>query len=378
MAYINDIITGLLIFPLIAALITLPYVGYQYIKHGLVSKHRICIIYSFILYMLIAFFLISLPLPDWASITGNTWQDHINLIPFRQIYLYWHNKALNPVSLMGYLVSMLFWQLLFNILLTVPFGLYLRYYFKLSLKRTVLYSFLLSLLYETSQITGLFGIFSEPYRLADVEDIICNTLGGVIGWQIAYVFTKVLPGRNENNATYRIAGTRITEMRRLWAALFDYACSTVLYIFMLGVLRILIPDFTRYSIYGQVYNWTFFCASSLAQVLLTKGLTLGHAICRLILVTEEGDIGSTEQLVRRYLYLWLVTALPHSIVGWFTHGQFIMFNNDFKYLALIAVSRLYFIWYIFNMVFRKGALMPHDKLSGTLYMAIGVPEKTKQ
>ena len=378
MVYINDIIAELLFFPLIATLFTLPYAVYQYNRHGSVSKYRTCIIYSFILYMLIAFFLISLPLPDWASIAGNAWQDHINLIPFRQIYLYWHDKALNPASLMVYLVSMLFWQLLFNILLTVPFGVYMRYYFKLSLKRTVFYSFLLSLFYETSQITGIFGIFSEPYRMADVEDLICNTLGGVIGWQIAYVFTKILPERDENNATYCIAGTRITGMRRFGAALFDYACSMVLYIFVLGVMRILIPDFTRYSIYGQVYNWTFFCTSSLIQAILTKGSTLGHAICRLILVTEDGEITPIKQLVKRYLYLGLFTVLPQIIVGWFMNGQFTMFNNDFKYLALIAVSRLYIIWYIFNMVFRKGALMPHDKLSGTLYIANWLPEKTKQ
>jgi len=102
--------------------------------------------------MLIAFFMVSLPLPDRASTAGNTWRDHLNLIPF--------------------------WQLLFNILLTVPFGVYMRYYFKLSLKRTVFYSFILSLFYEISQLTALFGIYPGPYRLADVEDLICNTLGG--------------------------------------------------------------------------------------------------------------------------------------------------------------------------------------------------------
>ena len=51
----------------------------------------------------------------------------------------------------------------------------------LSLKRTVLYSFLLSLFYETSQITALFVIYPGPYRLADVEDLICNTMGGAAG-----------------------------------------------------------------------------------------------------------------------------------------------------------------------------------------------------
>jgi glycopeptide antibiotics resistance protein len=47
------------------------------------------------------------------------------------------------------------------------------------------FSFLLSLFYETSQLTALFGIYPGPYRFADVEDLICNTLGGAAGWQIA-------------------------------------------------------------------------------------------------------------------------------------------------------------------------------------------------
>ena len=35
--------------------------------------------------MLIAFFMVSLPLPDRASTAGNTWRDHLNLIPFWQL-----------------------------------------------------------------------------------------------------------------------------------------------------------------------------------------------------------------------------------------------------------------------------------------------------
>ena len=64
MVYINNIYTGLLVFPFIAAAITMPYAIYQYNRHGSVSKYRTLIIYSFILYMLIAFFMVSLPLPD--------------------------------------------------------------------------------------------------------------------------------------------------------------------------------------------------------------------------------------------------------------------------------------------------------------------------
>ena len=368
MVYIDSIYKGLLVFPFIAALFTLPYAVYQYNRYGSVSKYRTLIIYSFILYMLIAFFMVILPLPDRESTVGNTWQEHLNLIPLRQIWLYWNDKAFDAATFKAYLVSMSLWQLLFNILLTVPFGVYMRYYFKLSLKRTVLYSFLLSLFYETSQITALFGIYPGPYRLADVEDLICNTMGGAGGYYIASVFCGVLPSRDEIDEKCRASGTRVTGMRRVWAAIFDYVCIAAVYIFLLGVIRILDPEFTVYSIYGEVYSWSFFCITSLVQVLITKGSTLGHAACRIILVSEDGGVASAVQLIKRYLYLWLFTDLPLIIAGQLMSVRF-AFIIDLIILGLTAVSRIYFFIYFINVVLRKGKLMPHDKLSRTLYMA---------
>ena len=217
MVYINKTYTGLIVFPFLAALFPLPYAVFKYHKHGAVAKYRTVIIYSFILYMLIAFFMVSLPLPERSSTVGNTWQDHLNLIPFKQIWLYWHDKVFGIATLKEYLTSMSLWQLLFNILLTVPFGFYMRYYFKLSLKRTILYSFLLSLFYETSQLTALFGIYPGPYRLADVEDLICNTMGGVGGYYTASTFARVLPNRDAIDERCRKYGTRVTGMHRFWA-----------------------------------------------------------------------------------------------------------------------------------------------------------------
>lgn len=202
--------------------------------------------------MLIAFFMVCLPLPDWASTVGNTWQDHLNLIPFRQIWLYWHDKIPSIAALKECLVSTSLWQLLFNILLTVPFGIYMRYYFNLSLRRTVLYSFLLSLFYETSQITALFGIYAGPYRLADVEDLICNTLGGAGGYYMASTFARVLPNRDEIDERCRTHRMRVTGMRRFWAVLFDYLCIDALYLFVIGAIRILNPEFTGFSLYAEV------------------------------------------------------------------------------------------------------------------------------
>ena len=71
-------------------------------------------------------------------------------------------------------------QIIFNILLTVPFGVYLRYFFKASRKQTVILSLALSLFYELTQLSGLYFIYPRPYRLADVDDVITNTLGAII------------------------------------------------------------------------------------------------------------------------------------------------------------------------------------------------------
>ena len=374
MGYLKTIQTGLWVFPLIAAAFTLPYAVYQYHKHGAVSKLRTLVVYSYILYMLIAFFLVCLPLPDRASTVGNTWRDHLNLIPFKQIRLYWNGRAFGIVALKEYLLSMSLWQLLFNILMTVPFGVYMRYYFKMDMKRTVLCSFLLSLFYETSQLTALFGIYPGPYRYADVEDLICNTMGGAAGYYLGAAFVRMLPSRDEIDESLRAEGPKVTGLQRFWAVLFDYVLLALLQIVLLGSVRFLKPDFDGYPIYGEFYNWSFFCVISLAQVLLTKGKTLGHAACRMALVSETGGTASAGQLIKRYAYLLGFTEPPLLLAGWLMNRR-VAFAVDLAILGLVFISRVYFIWYFINMVFRKGRPMPHDRLSGTHYIETAIPEK---
>lgn len=373
-SYIDNIYTGLLVFPFIAALFTFPYALYQYHRLGSVSKYRTLIIYSFILYMLIAFFMVSLPLPDRASTVGNRWQDHLNLIPFKQVWLYWQGRVLSIESIKAYLVSMSLWQLLFNILLTVPFGVYMHYYFELSLKRTILYSFLLSLFYEASQLTALFGIYPGPYRLADVEDLICNTMGGALGYQIAYVFTKLLPSREEIDEKTWIVGHTVSGQRRSFAVLFDSLLSSLLYEFLSGAVIVMYPGISENILYKGINDWTFFCLFSLLQVLVTGGTTFGHAICRMTLTSVEEGKASPWQLIVRYVCLWLFTEVPMIFLSWITDRQF-EFMNEYVTLALLVAARLYFFLYFFQQIIRRGANpMPHDRLSGTVYISTKIPE----
>ena len=179
----------------------------------------------------------------------------------------------------------------------------------------------------------------------------------------------MLPSRDEIDEMCRAHGTRVTGMRRVWAAVFDYVCIAAVYIFLLGAIRELDPGFTEYTIYGEVYSWSFFCITSLLQVLITKGSTLGHAACKVILVSEDGSMASAGQLIKRYLYLWLFTELLLVIAGQLMNVRF-AFIVDAMILLLLFISRIYFFIYFINVVLKKGRLMPHDKLSRTLYMAI--------
>lgn len=62
-AFISDIQLGFLTFPLVALVITLPYMAYQYRRFGSISVWKTLVVYSFAFYCLCMCYLIALPLP---------------------------------------------------------------------------------------------------------------------------------------------------------------------------------------------------------------------------------------------------------------------------------------------------------------------------
>lgn len=69
--YIEPILNALLMFPLVAYVLTLPYCALNYRRFGGIAALRTVIFYSFILYMLCAFLLTVLPLPDVEDVLAN-------------------------------------------------------------------------------------------------------------------------------------------------------------------------------------------------------------------------------------------------------------------------------------------------------------------
>ena len=56
-------------FPVIAFVMTIPYMLYNYHKYGSVIASKTFMVYSFVLYMLCAYFLVIMPLPDKSKVS---------------------------------------------------------------------------------------------------------------------------------------------------------------------------------------------------------------------------------------------------------------------------------------------------------------------
>ena len=197
--YIEALEQAAILFPILAVLFTIPYIAWNYHKYGSVLSLRILIVYSFILYMLCAYCLVILPLPTGeaaANLSGHQAQ----LVPFTFLGdIARESDAVlsQPRTWLTVFNSNAFLTTLFNLFLTMPFGMYLRYYFRCGWKRTLVYSLLLSLFFELTQLSGLYFIYSGSYRLFDVDDLIVNTCGSMIGFVLARIAMRFLPSREE-------------------------------------------------------------------------------------------------------------------------------------------------------------------------------------
>lgn len=129
----------------------------------------------FVLYiMFLIYFLI---FSDWYGRTGGANGYRYNLVPFQEIQRFWRYR-----ETLGWIA---FANLFGNILIFVPLGFFMpmasRYR---SFFLTMLYSLGLSLLVEAFQFVSQVGSF-------DVDDMILNTLGGVIGYLLFVVCNTI-------------------------------------------------------------------------------------------------------------------------------------------------------------------------------------------
>ncbi|MEK0316289.1 VanZ family protein [Cohnella sp. 56] len=355
--YLFPISYAFLSFPVAAAVFTVPFLIVQYRRHGYIHKLRALILYLLLLYLLNAVYLILLPLPDSLHNAPPAADSYFQWTPFhfladiaRETRVSFDRPSTYPL-LFGERAVL---QVAFNVLLTIPFGLFLRYYFRARWVRCLLLSFGLSLLFETTQVTGIFGIYDYPYRLFDVDDLMTNTLGGMIGYLAAEWLANRLPRIDRLDEGVDLSAKRVSYTRRLLAAAIDW-CILLPVCAVLAVMHV--PLLYAYASVVIVY----FVAVPYA----TNGRTAGKWVVR-IRIRGRGDKERVPlaALAARYGLLYLIAGganLTYPIVA----------VRDFPPLALIPYAvglfalNLWLAIHLIRCLFNRRRVPFHDKWSGT-------------
>lgn len=171
---------AVLLWPLLSAFLTLPILALLYRRDGWLRLATVFAVYASVLYAagLVCFTLYPLPTGDEGP--GITYGIPPILDPLRFV---------DDIASDGMHAVL---QLLFNIILFVPLGFIASTLLKLGFAPAFALSLGTTCLIETAQLTGLFGAYPFAFRTFDVDDIVCNALGGLIGWALGSLATRVV------------------------------------------------------------------------------------------------------------------------------------------------------------------------------------------
>lgn len=175
---------------LLAVLLFLPFVFLSYRRHGRLDPLRTLLWVGFLVYAMALWTYTLLPLPDPDDIRCTSAQ----LTPFQFLEDIRATAAATGAALPH---NPAFMQVALNVLLFMPLGFFLRVLWGRGVLVSTAVGLLISLSIETTQITGVWGIYPCAYRVFDVDDLLANTSGAVLGavlvsllWRLR---TRLLP-----------------------------------------------------------------------------------------------------------------------------------------------------------------------------------------
>ncbi len=339
--FIYDIQLGFLAFPLFALLLAVPYAFYQYRRFGAISIWKTFVVFTFILYCLCAVSLIVFPLPaDHSAVVESARTPQLH--PFHVIEQIRETTdfSLGDRSTWGpALRSSVVYEAIFNVMLTVPLGAYLCYLFRCRWWMALLIGMATTLLFETSQLTGLFGLYAHPYRLFDVDDLILNTTGTMLGFWLMIPLAWALPSMDEVNEQARERGSsRVSLTRRALAAVVDLTVLAVLFVLAWIVLsptdaqiaKALAVDPSRAGAKTLAFRFigglfadpmsALLLALGIGAVLFavipmaSKGRTIGKALVGIRIVKADGGDAPAWGYWVRYLASALFLLIPVALV----------------------------------------------------------------
>ncbi|WP_322290197.1 VanZ family protein [Paratractidigestivibacter sp.] len=266
---------ALALWPLASLVFTVPILAFLYHRDGRLHLSSIVGCYIAVFYLMGLGCFTLYPLPTGDSGPGITYgiSPQLNFWQFVTVL-----RSRNKV---------LIFELFANVALFVPFGFIVARGLGWGPARSVLAGFAVSLLVETTQLTGDWGVYDFAYRTFDVDDLLTNTVGSFVGWILAEIYSCLVPRRT--NPMDLEPTRRAGVLRRAVALAVDSILVFVLaVIFVVGAQYVL-----RHNLVGSgrlsraiewLTHWSMFAFMVLLQLIVPLawgGKTIGSSFVRM-------------------------------------------------------------------------------------------------
>ncbi|WP_052091485.1 VanZ family protein [Modestobacter caceresii] len=331
-AFRGQLSLGAVLALLALGVLAVPVLVVQYRRFGVVDRGRAAGVYLFAVYavFVVALTLLPLPSPDDVVCVGR------NLEPFAFVGAVRGDLAEghSPLS------SPALFQLLYNVAMFVPGGVLLRRSFRWSLPRVVVVALAASAAIEAVQGSGVLGLYDCAYRVLDVDDVLTNVGGALIGALLAPAVV-VVPHPGHGAARSGRSGP----LRRATAAAVDFL--------LVGLLD---GD----SLIGLGVSLLFVFV---AVPVLAGGVTPGQRLVRAAVVQRDGRPAARRALLVRGVLVsgpWFVVA---ALSRWAS-------DRAAELPGLVVVAPLV-LWaglvaaVIGTVALRRDDRAPQDLLTGT-------------
>ena len=190
----------------LAVLLFVPFAAVRYRREGRLTAAALSGLVSVTVYGLALWTYTLLPLPDPASYACKPALTQ----PFGFVSDIRAEAAGGPVDLLR---NPAFLQVVLNVALFVPLGVLLRVLARRGVAVAAAVGLGTSLLIELTQLTGIWGVYDCAYRYFDVDDLIANTTGAVVGSVAAGAVVRLLPDRRPRERVEGISrGRRVVAM----------------------------------------------------------------------------------------------------------------------------------------------------------------------
>lgn len=275
-SFTRPFMLAVMLWPFLSFILTLPVLALLYHRDNRIRFTSALTAYLIVLYLLALVCFTTYPMPEHPAAYCATHHLQPQLNPFEFVH------DIRSAGIVGIL------QIALNIVFFMPLGFFMKRTFRWRLVLAAPAAFCCSLLIETTQLTGDWGLYPCSYRLFDVDDLITNTVGALIGFALAGLFNRIVPDE-------RIEPSAITTqpgfLRRSVALMIDLVLIEVASLSVSLLIHMLLFVFGARSIESMSIGDTLYATIAMYVVFevivpwFRAGRTLGGGFTRMTVET---------------------------------------------------------------------------------------------